>query len=285
MRQQDKEAYLSKKRIRGEVTPADLKKAHSIKKYLRKNGINTVCEKAKCPNITRCFAKPTATFIILGNACTRNCAFCAVESAKALPVEPREPRKIARAARRLKLDHVVITSVTRDDLTDKGVSQFAKTVREVRTLNPQVTIELLTPDFHGNEEGVDALLDGIDIFGHNIEMARRLYPKLRGESDYDRSLKLLRRVKELRRDGVLLKSALMLGHGERREEILGVLEDLRRVGCDIVVIGQYLQPTKRHTPVKKYITAEEFKFYEKFAYSLGFIKVHSFAHARSSYSE
>ncbi len=284
MQRSGRASHEYKRMISVKVTASDLKKVHKIKKLLRKNRVNTVCEKARCPNLTRCFLHPTATFIILGAACTRNCAFCSVTNAPPEPVDENEPVNVANAARALKLEHVVITSVTRDDLPDAGIAQFVKTVRRVKELSRDTSVEILTPDLNGAWGELPALLDaGIDIFGHNIEMVRRLYPELRRGADYDLSLSLLREVKQLRPE-MTTKSAVMLGLGETKEEVRALIGDVRAAGCDIIVIGQYLQPDAANAPVKEYISLDDFKYYEKYAYSLGFTKVLSFPLARSSYS-
>lgn len=284
MLQSDRTSYENKRKISAKVSVDDLKKVHEVKKILRKNKINTVCEKAKCPNITECFAKQTATFIILGKACTRRCAFCAVESRPPEKVDGNEPVKIAQAVRYLNLNHAVITSVTRDDLVDKGISQFAKTVREIKRITPGTSVEILTPDFKGRQYNIEELLNEvIEIFGHNVEMVKRLYPELRKGSEYDRSLSLLKKVKELA-PNLKTKSAVMLGLGETKQEVEELLRDVKNTGCDIIVIGQYLQPTLKNVAVKKYYSSEEFEYYKKYSYLLGFSKVHSFSRARSSYN-
>jgi lipoic acid synthetase len=283
LHQSDRTSYINKRRLHAKVSVDDLKKVHKVKKILRENKIDSVCEKAKCPNITECFSKQTATFIILGKVCTRNCAFCAVKSSSPGQIDVNEPYNVAKAVRHLKLKHVVITSVTRDDLEDKGISQFAKTVREIKRLTPKACVEVLTPDFKGRQDSVEELLDdNIQIFGHNVEMVKRLYPALRKGSCYDRSLGLLKKVKASS-PGIKTKSAVMLGLGEKKEEVVELLQDIKQTRCDIIVIGQYLQPTLKNVVVKKYVTNKEFKYYEKLSYSLGFSKVYSFPKARSSY--
>ena len=285
MCQSDKKAYLIKKSIRGTITASDLKNIHETKKALRRNGINTVCESAKCPNLSECFAKSNATFIILGSACTRDCAFCAVTKKAPQAVDEAEPKNVARTVKELNLKHVVITSVTRDDLPDRGIAQFIAVVREVKNYAPDTSIELLTPDFDGvSDEKLSALLkEKFQIFGHNLEMVERLYSTLRKNSDYERSINLLKKAKENSND-IKVKSAIMLGLGETEDEVRTLLSDVKDTGCDIIVIGQYLQPTLKHAPVEKYYSQDEFKYYEEFAYSLGFENVHSFPKARSSYA-
>lgn len=252
-------------------------------KVLRSLSLHTVCESAHCPNIGECFGKGTATFLILGNVCTRNCGFCAIKKGKPLPVDPEEPLRVARAAQKLKLRHVVVTSVTRDDLPDGGASHFAKVIRAIRELLPFVTVEILTPDFGGKSETLEVFRENTpDVFNHNVETVPRLYKEVRPQADYGRSLWLLRQWKE-RFSSVLVKSGLMVGLGETQEEVLAVLHDLRNAGCDIVTIGQYLQPSGKHLPVKEYLSLEQFTFYEKKAYAMGFQGVASGPFVRSSY--
>jgi len=282
----DNEAYEAKKRIRGSITADDLRKIHDVKKTLRKSSTNTVCENAKCPNLPECFSRSTATFIILGNDCTRNCAFCAVTSKSPRPVDKREPKNVARAVKRLGLKHVVITSVTRDDIADRGVAHFIRTIDAVKCVSPETSIEILTPDFHNvREEELKELIEAqLAVWGHNMEMPQRLYPTLRKSSDYYRSLDLLRRVKSISTNGLKVKSAIMLGLGEAMDEVKELLSDIRSTGCDTIVIGQYLQPTLKHAPVIKYYSPDDFKELEVYSYSLGFEKVHAFPKARSSYA-
>ncbi|MFC1855505.1 lipoyl synthase [Thermodesulfobacteriota bacterium] len=285
LRQSDSEATTRKKSIRGKITRDDLKKIHNTKKILRKNRINTVCESARCPNLNECFKKLNATFIILGNACTRNCAFCAVESSPPQPVDLNEPKNVARTVSELKLKHVVITSVTRDDLSDKGIDQFINSVKEVKRVSPDTSIELLTPDFKGisDEHLFELVNQDISIFGHNVEMARSLYAGLRGKSDYDLSLSLLKKVKAMRAE-LDTKTAIMLGLGETFDEVTTLLNEIHDTGCDIIVIGQYLQPTLKHAKVVRYLSDDEFTRLYGLALSIGFKRVYSFAKARSSYT-
>lgn len=254
-----------------------------IKNLLTDLNLNTVCQSAECPNTGECFSRKTATFMILGNVCTRSCRFCAVTKSKPQKVNPEEPHNVARAVFRLGLKHVVITSVTRDDLDDGGVSQFIKTVEEIRKLTPDVVIELLTPDFKG-EERILRMLAGsnFEIFNHNIETVPSLYRTVRPGADYKRSLKVLKVFKELK-EGILTKSGIMVGLGEEKEEIVKVFRDLREVGCDYLTIGQYLQPSKEHLEVKEFIHPERFKEYKEIAYKMGFKAVASGPFVRSSY--
>lgn len=250
---------------------------------LRSLSLHTVCESAHCPNIGECFGKGTATFLILGDVCTRNCGFCAVRKGKPLPVDPEEPLRVARAAQKLELKHVVVTSVTRDDLPDGGASHFVRVIQAIRKLLPFVTVEILTPDFGGRAETLEVFRENTpDVFNHNVETVPRLYKGVRPQANYDCSLWLLRQWKE-RFSSVLVKSGLMVGLGETQEEVLAVLHDLRNAGCDIVTIGQYLRPSGKHLPVREYLSLEQFAFYEEKAYAMGFKGVASGPFVRSSY--
>lgn len=250
---------------------------------LKELNINTVCLSAFCPNIGDCFSRKTATFLILGPTCTRYCRFCAVTKGNPAPVDPMEPKRIAKAAVRLGLRHVVITSVTRDDLPDGGAEHFCETILSIREVFPNATIEVLTPDFGGKKEAIKKVLSvSPNIFNHNIETVPRLYPKVRPLASYQRSLKLLQLVKEIR-PGIITKSGIMLGLGENEKEVIAVLKDLRSVGCDIVTIGQYLQPSPAHLPVHTYLAPETFSKLESIAKGLGFLHVSSGPLVRSSY--
>jgi len=254
-----------------------------IKNLLTDLNLNTVCQSAECPNTGECFSRKTATFMILGNVCTRSCRFCAVTKSKPQKVNPEEPHNVARAVFRLGLKHVVITSVTRDDLDDGGVSQFIKTVEEIRKLTPDVVIELLTPDFKGKEKLLWRLVKAdFEIYNHNIETVPTLYNEVRPEADYHRSLQVLKMVKNLKPD-LYTKSGIMLGLGEKKEEVLEVLKDLKEANCDFLTIGQYLQPSKGHLEVKEFIHPERFKEYKEIAYKMGFKAVASGPFVRSSY--
>ncbi len=249
------------------------------KTLLRSKGLNTVCESARCPNIVECFARPTATFMILGDRCSRSCGFCSVLSGAPIPVDPKEADSIVTAIRELKLKHVVITSVTRDDLPDGGAAHFARCIKTIRDLQSNLTIEILTPDFQGREKDINTVARaGPDIFNHNLETVPRLYPTVRPEADYRRSLKLLEMVKSL-----TSKSGIMLGLGETEEEIEAVLTDLRTVGCDHLTVGQYLQPTRQKLAVVEYKVPEFFDRLKEKALKLGFKEVISTPLARSSY--
>ena len=254
-----------------------------VRRLVDELGLHTVCESAKCPNLGECWSRRTATFMVLGNHCTRRCFFCAVPKAKPDPVDPDEPRRVAEAASRLGLRHVVVTSVDRDDLPDRGAGHFVRVIRELRAIGDFV-IEVLTPDFRGRPEGADEVAAaGPDIFNHNIETVPRLYRRARPGAVYEGSLALLARVK--RKGGRLLaKSGLMVGLGESDDEVLDVLRDLRRAGVDIVTIGQYLRPSDRELPVDRYVTPAEFLRLEARGRELGFLGVHAGPFVRSSYN-
>ena len=250
--------------------------------FLKNMALNTVCQSANCPNMGECFARRTATFMIMGNICTRNCRFCAVEKGHPQPLDEEEPRRVAEAARRLGLRHVVVTSVTRDDLPDGGASHFAKTIYELKKL-PGVTVEVLVPDFMGNEEAIRTVVEAKpDVINHNVETVPKLYSRVRPKADYIRSLNLLKKVKEL--DPLILtKSGIMVGLGETEEEVIEVMKDLRDIDCDMMTIGQYLRPSHKHIEVAEYVTPEQFKRYEEIGYKLGFKHVASGPLVRSSY--
>jgi len=258
-------------------------KAEPLRRELELLGINTVCQSARCPNIGECFSRGTATFMLLGETCSRKCGFCAIKTGRGDPVDPYEPVKIATMVSKLNLRHAVITSVTRDDLPDEGASQFAKTVKAIKFLRPEVTVEVLTPDFHARRKLIAVVVDAKpDVYNHNVETVPRLQKLARPQASYERSLKVLEIVKELA-PTMLTKSGLMVGLGETMDEVVQVLKDLREVGCDIVTIGQYLQPTKKHLPVVRYVTPEEFTELERIGYELGFKYVFSGPFVRSSY--
>ncbi len=256
---------------------------HAMETLLRGAGLHTVCEGALCPNIGECFAKGTVTFMILGDTCTRHCRFCGV--GKGQPQVPREeePEKVAWATRQLRLQHVVITAVTRDDLPEGGAEHFARTVKAIHRIAPGTTVEVLVPDFQGSEKALSLVVDAQpEIIGHNVETVPRLYPEVRPGADYGRSLNLLERVKRLD-PGIKTKSGMMLGLGEKEAEALGVLRDLRGVGCDFVTLGQYLRPTGKQLPVRQYITIQAFAELGRRAREMGFAHVVSMPLARSSY--
>jgi len=254
-----------------------------IDAYHRKQGLHSVCRSAACPNQGECWNRGTATFMILGNLCTRNCAFCNVGHAAPLPPDPDEAEKVATAVAELGLRHAVITSVTRDDLPDGGAAQFAALTEALRRLAPGCRIELLIPDLQGNEAALKAILAaGPDILGHNLETVPRLYPKVRQGADYQRSLQLLQRCRTLGPQ-VATKSGIMLGLGEARDEIVQLFHDLLRTGCQHLTIGQYLAPTRNHYPVERYVPPEEFSELKQIALGLGFRHLESGPLVRSSY--
>jgi lipoyl synthase len=246
--------------------------------------LHTVCESAKCPNHWECWDKGTATFMIAGDRCTRACGFCAVNTAKPLALEADEPARVAEATSRMKLRHVVITAVARDDLKDGGADHFRHTIEAVRKLNPKTIIEVLVPDFNDSDASIESVLSANpNIFNHNLETIRRLTPEVRHRATYDRSLSVLQKVKEKRGSSIHTKSGLMLGLGEREEEVLVALEDLRRANCDILTLGQYLQPTLKHLPVREFVTPEQFTAFGNVARQMGFVHVASGPMVRSSY--
>jgi len=245
--------------------------------------LHSVCEGADCPNIGECFASKTCTFMILGNVCTRNCRFCAVGHGRPSVVNPDEPQALALTARQLGLKHVVVTSVTRDDLADGGAGHFAATIRAIRREVPEAAIEVLIPDFQGSKDALQQVLDAEpDIINHNVETVPRLYPAVRPQAKYNRSLELLQRVSEVGAD-ILSKSGLMLGLGETEEEVVQVMKDLRAVSCDILTLGQYLSPSPDHHPIVSYVHPNTFEKLETTAYNLGFLEVTAGPLVRSSY--
>lgn len=246
--------------------------------------LHTVCESAKCPNHWECWTKGTATFMIAGDRCTRACGFCAVATAKPLALEADEPARVAEATRRMNLKHVVITAVARDDLRDGGAEHFAQTIEKVRELNPGIVIEVLVPDFNDSDSAIETVLAANPhIYNHNLETIRRLTPDVRHRATYDRSLSVLRKVKEKRGDTIHTKSGMMLGLGETPAELLQAMRDLRAAHCDILTLGQYLQPTLRHLPVKEFVTPAQFAEYKTAAEEMGFVHVASGPMVRSSY--
>lgn len=255
---------------------------HNTKKILRFHGVSTVCEEARCPNQGKCFSNNSATFMILGDRCTRNCAFCAVESSTPLPVDSCEPERVADAAFSLGLKFVVITSVTRDDLQDGGAGQFAKTIQALRERDTEMKVEILTPDFQGDPEALRTVLDAQpDVFNHNIETVPGLYPIVRPGADYMLSLNILKSAKRLYPD-IKTKSGFMLGFGEREHEVLSVMRDLIDAGCDFLTIGQYLQPRRKNLPVYEYVMPDIFEEYKDKGLRMGFKAVASSPLTRSS---
>ena len=256
---------------------------HAVKSILQDLRLNTVCEEAGCPNIYECFEAKTATFLILGDTCTRNCRFCLVSGGMPLPPDAGEPLNVANAVAELDLKYVVITSVTRDDLADGGASVFARTIRAVRAAASGCAIEVLVPDFGGDWSALQAVVDTPpDVLNHNIETVPRLYAAVRPAAVYERSLRLLSIAKEQGFCGST-KSGIMVGLGEKRDEVAGVLADLRGHGCDIVTIGQYLAPSKEHFPIARYYDPKEFDELKQIGYRLGFSHVESAPLVRSSY--
>lgn len=254
-----------------------------VKGLLRELELHTVCEEAQCPNVGECFTRGTATFLILGDQCTRDCKFCAVKAGTPAPLDPQEPERVARAARALGLRHVVVTSVTRDDVADGGAEIYAATIRRLRELLPQTTVEVLIPDFGGNFKALMMVLKAApDILNHNLETIQRLYPLVRPQADYCRSLEILRTAKT-HHPRQITKSGLMLGLGEGLEEVVEALGDLRAAGCEMVTLGQYLSPSQNHLPVARYYTPEEFLGLKTCAQDLGFSHVEAAPLVRSSY--
>ena len=245
--------------------------------------LHTVCESARCPNHWECWSKGTATFMIAGDRCTRACGFCAVDTRKPLALEDDEPERVAEATRRMKLKHVVITAVARDDLADGGAAHFQNVIERVRAVNPEIIIEVLTPDFLDDDAAIHTVLAARpEIFNHNLETIRRLTPEVRSVATYERSLSVLTKAKE-HSPKIFTKSGLMLGLGETEPELLEALADLRATGCDLLTLGQYLQPTKKHLPVVEFIHPDQFAEHKITAESMGFIHVASGPLVRSSY--
>ncbi|MFZ4817834.1 MAG: lipoyl synthase [Limisphaerales bacterium] len=246
--------------------------------------LHTVCESAKCPNHWECWSKGTATFMIAGDRCTRACGFCAVSTAKPLALEQDEPQRVAEATRRMGLKHVVITAVARDDLHDGGAEHFRRTIEAVRDLNSGIVVEVLTPDFLDRDDAIDSVLVARpDIFNHNLETIRRLTPSVRHRATYDRSLRVLAKVKDRLGDQVHTKSGMMLGLGETQEEVLEAMRDLRHANCDMLTLGQYLQPTLKHLPVVDFIPPAVFDTLRREGQAMGFAHVASGPLVRSSY--
>jgi lipoic acid synthetase len=257
--------------------------AGEVRRLLAELGLSTVCSGAHCPNQSECYSRGTATFLILGDRCTRACGFCAIKKGGAGPLRQDEPEAVADACSRLRLRHVVITSVTRDDLADGGAAHFARTIRAVRQRLPQAVIEVLTPDFRGSTEAVDMVLAARpDVFNHNVETVPRLYPTVRPEADYRRSLAVLSHARQAG-GKMFTKSGLMVGLGETADEVRRVMQDLRAAGCDLLTIGQYLSPSAAHLPVVEFVPPEQFQAWENEARSLGFAAASAGPFVRSSY--
>lgn len=256
---------------------------HDVKVGLRQYRLHTVCESARCPNIHECFERGSATIMILGNTCTRSCGFCAVPRGRPDPLDPAEPENVARMAAGMKLRYVVVTSVNRDELPDGGAAHWAATIAALRRRLPEARIEVLTPDFCGNWKALATVVRAApDVFNHNMETVGRLYRRVRPQAGYRQSLEVLAAVRRLA-PGMLTKSGLMAGLGETRDEVQQLLRDLRSVDCDVVTIGQYLQPTRRNLPVAEYLPPHMFAAYREYGLSLGFKEVFSGPLVRSSY--
>lgn len=255
----------------------------STRALLNHHSLHTVCRSAMCPNLHECWSKGTATFLLLGNVCTRSCRFCAVATEhRPAPPDPVEPAKIAEAVSTMKLRHAVLTSVNRDDLSDGGAAHWVATIRAIRAMNPKVSLECLIPDFSGNEQPLDLVMaEAPEVLNHNIETVPSLYARVRPQARYEQSLSVIERAK--RQFRLATKSGMMVGMGENKEEVIAALHDLRRHGCDMVTIGQYLQPTAAHLPVSRYVTPEEFEQYRAIALEAGFRHVQSGPFVRSSY--
>lgn len=260
----------------------DTDKTRTVRKILKTKCLNTVCENARCPNKNECYTKNTATFLIMGNDCTRNCKYCNISCARPEPLDLEEPKHVAEAIQALGLKYAVITSVTRDDLSDGGAEHFANCIYEIRKLCPDTKIEILTPDFKGNKDCLDIIIKAHpDVFNHNIEAVRDIFKSVRPQGDYECSLEVLKYVKD--NSDILTKSGLIIGLGETFEQIEQTLIDLKNVGCDIVTIGQYIQPSKHHLEVAKYYTPEEYNKLKELANKVG-IKNHQIGPlVRSSY--
>ncbi len=255
-----------------------------VENMMRQKNLHTVCESARCPNLPECWSKKTATFMILGDTCTRSCGFCAIKVGHGTEVDMFEPANVAKVAKDLGLKHIVVTSVARDDLQDEGAAQFAKTIEQLHKQMPYCIVEVLTPDFKGKVDCVKTVTDAVpEIYNHNIETIARLHTVVRPQAKYDRSMRVLEMVKELN-PAIYTKSGIMLGLGETRDEVVKTLKDLRQIGVDAVTIGQYLRPTMKHLPVNSYVHPDEFKEYEKIGEDLGFAFVASGPFIRSSYN-
>lgn len=261
----------------------DTEKTRTVRKILKSNCLNTVCENARCPNKNECYTKNTATFLIMGNNCTRNCRYCNITCQKPEPLDINEPKHIASAVKELGLKYAVITSVTRDDLPDGGAGHFANCIKEIRKLSPETKIEILTPDFKNNKEALDIIINAHpDVFNHNIETVRAVFKTARPQGNYDNSLAVLKYIKE--NSDIITKSGLMIGLGETFEQIKETLEDLHSVNCNILTIGQYIQPSKEHLPVSKYYKPDEYEELKKLAASIGITRYQIGPLVRSSYN-
>lgn len=260
----------------------DTDKTRTVRKILKTKCLNTVCENARCPNKNECYTKNTATFLIMGNNCTRNCRYCNISCARPEPLDLNEPKHIAEAVKDLGLKYAVITSVTRDDLADGGAEHFANCIYEIRKISPDVKIEILTPDFKGNKEALDVIIKAHpDVFNHNIETVKDVFKSARPQGNYEVSLEVLKYIKE--NSDILTKSGLMIGLGETFEQIESTMNDLKNVGCDILTIGQYIQPSKEHLEVSKYYSLEEYEDLKALAKKIGFKSFQIGPLVRSSY--
>lgn len=256
----------------------------SVQNDLKELQLNTVCEEAKCPNLAECWHQGTATYMLMGNDCTRACRFCAIGYNKPAPLDPEEPKRVAEAAARAGLSYVVVTSVARDDLPDEGAGHFAETVRQIRSRLPQAGIEILTPDFNGRPELIQIVLDSVPtVFNHNLETCERLSPPIRGRAKYRRSLKVLQDAKTMSNSAILTKSGIMVGLGETDQEVKDCINDLYNSGVDILTIGQYLPPSRKHWKLKRYVNPDKFKDWADYAKEIGFNSVASSPMVRSSY--
>lgn len=251
------------------------------KRIVESHCLHTICSSGRCPNMGECWGRGTATFMIGGNICTRSCKFCNTQTGRPLPLDPQEPTHVAESVRLMKLSHAVVTSVDRDDLPDLSADHWAQTIREIRRLNPETTIEVLIPDFQGRRELVEQVIEARpDIISHNMETVRRISPLVRSAARYDTSLEVIRQIAA---SGITAKSGIMVGLGETPAEVEELMDDLRAAGCQIMTIGQYLQPSHRHYPVAEYVTPEQFKRYEETGLAKGFTQVESGPLVRSSY--
>ena len=252
-----------------------------VRRLVDEYNLHTICQSGNCPNMGECWGAGTATFMILGNICTRSCGFCGVKTGRPLSVDWDEPEKVARSIKLMDIKHAVITSVDRDDLKDMGSIIWAETVKAIRRMNPNTTLETLIPDFQGETRNIDRIIEvHPEVVSHNMETVRRLTREVRIQGKYDRSLGVLKYLKD---NGMRTKSGMMLGLGETEEEVIQTMKDLREIGLDVITIGQYLQPTKKHLPVKEFITPTQFKRYEEIGLEMGFMYIESGALVRSSY--
>lgn len=253
----------------------------NVNQVIKQHGLHTICTSGRCPNQSECWSRGTATLMIGGDICTRSCKFCNTLSGRPLPLNPEEPQKVAESVRLMKLKHAVITSVDRDDLKDQGANHWAETIREVKKLNPNTTLEVLIPDFQGNEELIElVIVEKPDIISHNLETVSRLTPQIRTKAKYDTSLKVLKYIASR---GIVAKTGIMLGLGETEDEVLELMDDALAHNCSVLTIGQYMQPSRKHIAVSEYIHPDKFEEYRKIALEKGFRQVESGPFVRSSY--